>query len=304
VRTRRLLVGFLALGTTLSLLPLRVPATTEDTAPETRSNPVIATPEAVKADFHSGGIGYTYKIDLPPAAGIVPDLALSFSSLTGSTEYGRGWTLNLSKIERSTRLGLPSYAAPGSGEDRFELDGSLLVLDPNTENRFHLERTDHRRILYHPPPSESWEVTSPDGTRFLYGSRENENANSKLDNAGRQPELPPATFRWSLDQVIDPRGNWYEIDYAYETFSHPQPEPTPAITYNMNNHPDVIRYSYHEGASDGRDRRIVKFLWGIRGEAHHNDDRPTSYRSGFKIQISERLTNIVVGRISGTVTVK
>jgi len=57
VRTRRLLACLLALGTALSLTPLRLSATTEDTEPETRSNPVIATPEAVKADFHSGGIG-------------------------------------------------------------------------------------------------------------------------------------------------------------------------------------------------------------------------------------------------------
>ena len=196
-------------------------ATTTDTRAETRSNPEIATPEAVKAQLYSGGVGYTYKIDLPPAAGITPDLQLSFSSLTGNTEYGKGWSLNLSKIERSTRSGPPMYTAPDTGDDEFEIDGSLLVVDPDDSNRFHLEQVDHRRIRYAPvgnpecSGSDYWEVTNPDGTKFLYGCRSN--SNSKLDNEGR-PALPLGTFRWSLDKVQDPRGNWYEIDYEYETF--------------------------------------------------------------------------------------
>ncbi len=129
---RRPLLSSLALGLALALLRGPAYATTEDTQPQTRSNPVIATPEAVKADFHSGGVGYPYKIDLPPAAGIVPELALSFSSLTGNTEYGRGWTLNLGKIERSTRTGAPAYAAPSTGVDQLELDGGCWSRTPTT----------------------------------------------------------------------------------------------------------------------------------------------------------------------------
>ncbi len=135
-------------------------------------------------------------------------------------------------------------------------------------------------------------MTTPDGTQYLYGSRSA--ANSKLDGDGVGSPVPGNTFRWALDKVVDPRGNWYEIDYAYETFVHPQPDGAPWKTYNMNNHPDVIRYSYHASESAGRQRRIVDFQWGMRG-AFYNDDRPTSYRSGFKIQISERLTDIEVG---------
>ena len=282
--------------------PSAAHATTEDTRAKTRTDPVVATPEVAKAQLYSGGLGYTYKIDLPPAAGITPDLQLSYSSLTKSTEYGRGWSLNLSKIERSTRFGPPTYEVPDSGIDEFEIDGSLLVKDPNIPDRFHLEQVDHRRILYI-PGSDSWEVTNPDGTKFLYGARPE--ANSKLRNDGR-PDLPQATFRWSLDKVRDPRGNYYEVDYAYETFLHPQSEDgsPPPIEYNMNNHPDVIRYSFWEcpvtdcgaaGESPSRKRRIVDFQWEMRGEQDWNDDLPTSYRSGFKIQISERLSDIIVG---------
>ena len=194
-----LLVAFLA-------LPLAAKSTTEDTRAETRSNPTIATPEAAKAQLHSGGIGYTYNMDLPPAAGITPELQLSFSSLTGNTEYGRGWSLNLSKIERSTRTGVPTYTSPELGGDQFELDGALLVQDPTESKRFHLEQTDHRRIVYYPgtgPAVDYWEVTTPDGTKFLYGSRTatDPDANSKLDNTGRQPSVPLGNFRWSLDMV-------------------------------------------------------------------------------------------------------
>ena len=271
-------------------------ATTDDTRAKTQSDPVIAMPEAAKVQLHSGGIGYTYTIDLPPAAGITPDLQLSYSSLTGITEYGKGWSLNLSKIERSTRTGPPVYADPNSGIDEFEIDGSLLLLDPDLAYRFNLEQYDHRRILYVPSSgigTDYWEVTNPDGTKLLYGSRTG--ANSKLTNDGSG--FPAATFRWSLDKVIDPRGNYYEVDYAYETFLHPQSEndSIPPIQYNMNNHLDVIRYSYHDSESAGRKRRIVEFQWEMRGELDYNDDLPTSYRSGFKIQISKRLSEIKVG---------
>jgi hypothetical protein len=267
------------------LLSSATKATTTYTEPQTRSNPVVATPEGAKAQLHSGGVGYVYELDLPPAAGITPQLQLSYSSLTGSSEYGRGWSLSLSKIERSTRTGVPDYTSPTStadGADRFELDGALLVQDPDNAHRFHLEQTDHRRILYH-AATDSWEVSNPDGTRFLYGSRVG--ANSTLDNTGRQPDLPLGTF---------------------ETFDHKvdNNDPPTFETYNMNNHPLQIRYSYHVEESGGRHRRIVDFEWegrgnGVNGDEDSNDDRPTSYRSGFKIQISQRLANIIVGTDTG-----
>ena len=273
------------------VLALSAHATTEDTQTKTRSNPVIAKPEAFKVQRQSGGLAYQYEIELPEAAGIAPRLKLSFNSLNGNGEVGRGWALNSSHIERSTRKGLPTYAAPASGLDTFELEGSLLVPDPSDANRFHLQQNDHRRILYR-PGSDSWEVTDTDGTRYLYGSRSE--AQSTIRNYGRQPELPLGTFRWSLDTVIDPRGNWYEIDYESETYSHRQASGG-TIKYTMNNHLHQIRYSFHSSESSNRKRRIVDFQWGMRGEGEHNDDRPTSYRSGFKIQISQRLTDIIVG---------
>ena len=50
----------LALGSLVALsVSPAANATTKETQPETRSNPVIATPEGAKAQLHSGGVGYS-----------------------------------------------------------------------------------------------------------------------------------------------------------------------------------------------------------------------------------------------------
>lgn len=62
-----------------------------DTEPETRSSPVISTPEAVKLEPFSGSAVYTYRFEVPPGTGgLTPELALSYSTLTRNTEYGWG----------------------------------------------------------------------------------------------------------------------------------------------------------------------------------------------------------------------
>src|SRR5262245_40529964 len=113
-----------------------------DAAPSARNSPLLATPEAVKLDAFTGSAGYAYAIDVPPGTGAAtPALALSYSSLTRATEYGQGWSLNLGRIERSTRHGPPTYR---NAADRFELDGELLVRDPGAgarQRRYHRERT-------------------------------------------------------------------------------------------------------------------------------------------------------------------
>jgi hypothetical protein len=91
-----------------------------DLLPKSRSSPLLAAPEQAKVDEFTGSAGYQYPIVVPPGTGgATPSLALSYSSLTRATEYGWGWSLNLSKIERSTRFGPPTYTS----SDRFELDG-------------------------------------------------------------------------------------------------------------------------------------------------------------------------------------
>ena len=174
-------------------------ATTVDATPDLRNSPKLATPERVKTDPFSGTAAYAYKIDVPPGtAGMTPSLVLTYSTQTQHSEYGYGWSLNLPYIERSTRRYTPSYHDPGtppsSGADEFELGGDLLVRE-GTSARFHLRHADGSRILWIPGGGGHFEVTKPDGTRYLFAY------NTKAE---------PAAVTWTLAEpataTADPVG--------------------------------------------------------------------------------------------------
>lgn len=233
---------------------------------------------------------YAYPIEVPPGTGgLAPGLVLSYSTLTRNTEYGWGWSLSLSRIERSTRSGPPAYGS----QDEFELDGELLVPDPEAPStRFHKVRTDFSRILYFPASggqSDSWEVTRPDGLKMRYGSRST--ANARLTNGSG---LSGATFRWLLDEVVDPRGNSYRIEYECSSGT----TCSGVVRYV---YPKRIRYSFRSSAESPlagtpRTQRLVVFEWGTRANPDDDDlDRPTTLRSGFMVQIDRRLVGIRVG---------
>ncbi|HKC52715.1 MAG TPA: SpvB/TcaC N-terminal domain-containing protein, partial [Myxococcota bacterium] len=282
--------------TACSLAP-RVDANLLDTEPQTRNSPVIETPEAVKLEPFTGSAVYTYKFEVPPGTGgLTPDVQLSYSTLTRGTEYGFGWTLNMSRIERSTRFGAPTY---WDEQDDFELDGELLVPDPRSgSNRFHKQHADFSRIQYLPgssPELSYWEVTRTDGTKMRYGSRAA--AHSRLTI---RPSLTGKVFRWSLDEVIDARGNSYIVDYECEPGGGPGGTCSGDISYV---YPKRIKYSFRPGGGatpPAANRRLIVFNWDDRGypltsSAHEDIDRPTSYRSGYKVQIGRRLIGVAVG---------
>lgn len=274
------------------LVALPSSATILDTEPTTRTSPIVSSTDSVSIDPSSGAATYQYRLELPPGTGgLTPELALSYNSSSRGSEYGWGWGLNLSSIERSTRYGPPSYE---DAEDDFELDGELLVPDPsNPTGRFHKIRSDLSRIQYFPnasPQLSYWEVTKPNGLRLRYGSRQA--SNSRLTVG---PSLTGKTFRWLLDQVIDARGNAYRIDYKVEY------DPTGEFDdHVIHVRPERIQYSFREGDAEGlsstRTQRVVSFEWEPRGYGSSEDvDRPTSLRSGFKIQIAHRLAAIRIG---------
>jgi RHS repeat-associated protein len=269
----------------LLLHPISSGAYIIDVEPEVRNSPLLATPEPVKTDPGTGAATYSYRFELPDGTGgLTPELALTYSSLTTNTEYGWGWMLSIPKIERCTRFGTPTY---DDSVDQFELDGELLVRDPTEAYRFHKSAHDYSLILYNSTGS-TWEVVRPDGLRLRFGSRAT-TANSKLTIG---PTGSGAVFRWYLDEVLDPRGNSYRIDYEGDTYS------LGGSQYYSNLYPKEIRYSYNQAAGD-HPRRLVAFVWEYRGSDPTDpddptSDRPTSYRSGFKVQISRRLKKVAV----------
>ncbi|MGH9023057.1 MAG: SpvB/TcaC N-terminal domain-containing protein, partial [Acidimicrobiia bacterium] len=275
-------------------------ATTTDTRAQTENTPFLAVSDAARVSLFSGAASYAYPFELPPGTGgLTPALALVYSSSAGHGESGYGWGLNLGAIERSNQQGVPTYTA----SDTFALDGELLVQGPDwngTTPRYFKRIHDGTRILYL-ESQDIWEVTDGSGITYRYGSR----PESRLKNG---PSGTGSTFRWNLDEVEDPAGNSYRIEYEpLDTYT------IPGGTWKTWLYPRRVRYSYHDGAFFGPQTvRLAVLRWQLRGDGcgatvgsclvgaypngpYPTEDRPTSYRSGFKVQKNWRLAEVDVG---------
>ena len=164
-----------------------------------------------------------------------------------------------------------------------------LLIRNGSSNFFHPRNSDGSRIEYITGASpEYWEVRTPDGTQYHYGSTSDSRHEVTQDSVVH-------TFRWRLSKVIDPRGNSYEIEYEDDLVN------SDAVYI----YPIRIRYSFHSSlASDhSQTKRMIEFRWAPRGSDQSENapffqldaDLPTSYRAGFAVQQRKRLRDVVVG---------
>jgi hypothetical protein len=210
--------------------------------------------------LNTGNFGYSYPFGLPPAvAGPVPSLGLSYSSQavdgrTGAESsqpswVGEGWNFEPGFIERkvgscaseqypteSSNWGdlcwsTPTYLINFGGQS------SELVL--GTDGFYHL-RDDPgwkaERLLgwtgNGDDTGEYWQVTTPDGTRHLFGYGKEPNNDDRPTNSawtvpviGDDPGEPcysapgrecQQAWRWNLDRVVDSKGNVASLFWAKE----------------------------------------------------------------------------------------
>ncbi len=261
------------------------------TDPETRNSPNVAIPGAVQVDGRMGSASYAFPFPVPPGTGgLTPSITLSFSSLMKHSEYGYGWNITyFGRIERSTRFGNPCYGEGSScpnprydgvddDEDVFELDGELMVPDNGVSGQYHKLRKDFSKITR---SGNTWTVITPDGMRYTYGS----SSGGRLTHSDPRPGATDTIFRWMLERIEDPRGN--QIRISYTDFGE-----------GTNLYPTEIRYSWNTkpGVADSA-KRLVQFVWELRGENAEVEDRPMSFRAGFKTQFTRRLLYVASGLV-------
>lgn len=150
---------------------------------------------AAKVAEQMGTASYQVPIEVPPGrAGMVPSLALSYSS-AGAVRGGLavGWSLDLPIIERD-----PDF--PAQVRYRTTLSGSSGRLiantqDPGTMEHFRAE-VDDRFVRYQRDTlSGWWSALAPDGHRYTF--------------------TQTSAWRWHLSEEVDPQGN--AVKYFYET---------------------------------------------------------------------------------------
>jgi hypothetical protein len=181
---------------------------------------------------------------------------------------GAGWELEVGAIERNNQPGVNF----GGDDYLLRLNGTTVHLintgqTDGSGNPLYAAEIERRFYRIQKITSSYWQVTDPAGTRYLFG----QTAASRQDNPGN----PTQIFRWSLDQVIDPHGNYMLLSYFknqgqiyldeidYTGCCNPQaPTLLPADRVNF----------YREGRSD----------------------TPVSYSTGFPVTTAFRLKTIDV----------
>jgi RHS repeat-associated protein len=207
----------------------------------------------------SGGASYRVPFQLPPAVGgLVPSLGLAYSTGTGVSEVGLGWTLTVPSVRRRTENGVPHY----DESDTFALsglgaDGDLIQLDRG-EYRMRFESAFVRVRR----KDDLWEIRERSGVTHYFGEQ-----SSACDGE------PGRCSRWHLTRTVDLHGHEviyeYSVDGARAYLSRVRyggagaAEVVVALAYAAR--PDVV-VSYQSGSAVLLTRRLSSVAV-TRGEA-------------------------------------
>ena len=210
--------------------------------------PLKAVGGPVHADLFTGTAITSIPIAVPPGrGGVQPNLALVYNSAAGNGWVGLGWKLDKGVIERQTKFGL-NY----SGDDYiFRLSGLTAELVKTGTNAYRAKvegRFTRVQKRTAPDGKPYFVATDTTGTQFSFGRTA----------ATRVADPTDATkiFRWCLDRVEDPHGNYMTLSYtghegqgylariAYT--GHGSTTPTNEVLFHLEDRTDVgLRYTTH-----------------------------------------------------------
>ncbi len=226
-----------------------------------------------ESEGNQGALTYQVKIEVPQGfAGVTPDLALSYSSSSGSGLLGAGWDLDSFSIERMTSKGLQQYGV----DDRFVGGSSseLLRVAQTADSATYRARFEGGFIRYTwrdrgTGENGWWLAELPDGRKAYYGA---DASGAAVPTAQVQvPGSAPArVFRWHLVLMVDPHGNELRFNW----------------TKTAGGYPLLERVDYVFEA--GTPRHSVRFTYEAR------NDRLSDARPGFELLLDQRLRDVRV----------
>jgi hypothetical protein len=233
-----------------------------------------------QTDLFTGRFAYSIPVQLPPGRnGCEPNIALHYNSSGENTWCGFGWELDLGFIQRETKKGVPvkwtnSFPVKEYDDNKsftFSLNGhnSALVQVGNNEYRAEIEGAFMRFTI--DTQNNFWQVTDKSGNRFYFG----ETAASRMRNskAGWSSNACSGTFRWALSHVETVDGD--TTDYTYSTI-------------NGALYPTTIAYNGSIANGGRANTHTVEF------QLEDRTDKRLAFNSGFRVETSKRLTNILV----------
>lgn|GEM_PF-370245 len=223
--------------------------------------------ENVEPNLNMGLASYGVAIDLPQGhGGATPSLHLTYSSGSGNSDVGIGWSLSVPSIERMTSRGLPHYvqsdtiAANGSDElVRVSADG---VYRARFEGAF-------VRYTWIDSAADGrdghWKAEYPDGRIGYFGA-----TSDGSGVASAVVQATQGTFRWHLVEMVDQLGHRLHYEYGKDgAVSH-----LTRITYVFDAH--------------GKAKHEIDLSYETR------PDQLSDAKAGFELKTTRRLVGIKI----------
>ncbi|MBI2876088.1 MAG: hypothetical protein HYY20_04335 [Candidatus Tectomicrobia bacterium] len=260
--------------------------TTSSGAQDPEEQPVVGLIGKVEVGRTSGSATAETPIVVPPGRnGLTPRLVLRYSSVGGPSPYGKGWQLELGRVVRSARRGVPRY----DGTDGFQLflpEGQMVELVTQTNESPSLPLGQFRWVpkveeaflrVVQDTGNNTWVVWDKGGTKFTFGG-----ANAWV---GKDTRSASGTFGWYLTRIQDPNGNTLQITYT----AIPGGD-LGSVAYA---YPDKIHYGGNGDDSNPEanfpHKHHVTFVWDSL-----RPDRVESGTGGYLSRISQRLQKIEI----------
>jgi RHS repeat-associated protein len=232
-----------------------------------------------------GAFTYSVPIQAPPGTnGMVPHIALTYSSSRGDGYVGVGWAISgLSTITRcgqtiaqDGRTGGVDYGP----DDRFCLDGQRLILVNGTYgvggSEYRTEIETFRKIVFSTSGTNCgiscFDVWAKDGTHYQYGYTQNgytQNSNAQVLVYGNSSIVR----LWAISQATDTKGNY--IAYTY---------------YSISNFLDYvpIRIDYTGNLSGSAPYNSIRFVYA----AGARPGASSKYQAGYQYKPEKLLTDV------------
>jgi RHS repeat-associated protein len=280
--------------------------------------------ESFSPVLSSGTATYNVPIAVPAGrAGVQPTLALSYSSTGGNSCVGFGWSFEAPYISRQTDRGLPRYVDRATWtpeEDRFfynggqelvpvsttaaqELDGTVAPPEYASWQQYRARVEGAFMRFYRGPDGRSWAVQGPDGSLLEFGELAATSLPSDFGTSASALQTEDGNgrgriFRWFLTRMSDIHGSTVYYRYAESLRSSEGPD---GSRYLVDIHYGSPAACAVGGGTvlDARARRhctapLAGYGRRVRFQYENRPDVFFSYIAGWRVELSQRLTRIVV----------
>ncbi|MEZ4331994.1 MAG: toxin TcdB middle/N-terminal domain-containing protein [Myxococcota bacterium] len=235
------------------------------------------------ANLFTGAAALSIPILLPPGRKLAtPELALRYSSQSGLSFVGLGWSLPLGVISRAIEQGTPGCDGPDPARFRLTLGASSNDLVRERDDRFLLAFDEGFAEAIPDRAANAWRVRTRDGLLYVFGGDPAARVYGGSDRF-HDPQACALTTAWYVTRLEDPSGNTIEVDWE-RAGQTPLPR---ALRYGGNAaasipHPFRVRFESEALADAGKpalrtlasgvDQRLLRRIRRIVVEARERGD--------------------------------